>query len=447
MGVSATPGRSTAGLLRLRWQLIGWRRSAWRGSSGTVTCSRASTSPRRLADRLRGRSSLEDADGVFWCEGARIAHSLGSPVRPRHRLRRSRAAPCSRSPDSRRFIGSGACPGANRRSCEARRRMLERTGTSSPVTVSSSASEHGTRRPPDSARLPARSSRRRSATSWGHDSERARTSLRRRRPASCCEDTRTTGRLLSLLGIGAPKMISLHDHNERERLPEIVERLELGAKVGLVCDAGTPLLSDPGARVVGAAIGAGVSIVVRRPGAPGCARRALKSSPDSAVDGSAYEGFLPRKGAERGSVLIGSRAVASLDAGAWSTRRRAEWARRSPIWLASVAICGGSRSRASSPSSTRRRGGGTLGDAVPPHRRWSPPRGEYVIVLDGAGTVEQDPVDLGRGDGRPGSSGIAPPRRGGCGRDTPRCHPMCGVRRGTRTRRVRGERVTPIHRR
>lgn len=60
-----------------------------------------------------------------------------------------------------------------------------------------------------------------------------------------CEDTRHTGRMLSRLGIEA-RLLSLHEHNERQRVPRILEQLEDGMQVALVSDAGTPLLSDPG---------------------------------------------------------------------------------------------------------------------------------------------------------------------------------------------------------
>ncbi len=60
-----------------------------------------------------------------------------------------------------------------------------------------------------------------------------------------CEDTRRTGRLLAHLGSKRP-LVSLHEHNERQRVPQIVAALERGEQVALVSDAGTPLLSDPG---------------------------------------------------------------------------------------------------------------------------------------------------------------------------------------------------------
>ncbi len=60
-----------------------------------------------------------------------------------------------------------------------------------------------------------------------------------------CEDTRRTGRLLAHLGIKR-RLLSLHEHNERARVPQVLEALEQGQTVALVSDAGTPLLSDPG---------------------------------------------------------------------------------------------------------------------------------------------------------------------------------------------------------
>jgi 16S rRNA (cytidine1402-2'-O)-methyltransferase len=74
-----------------------------------------------------------------------------------------------------------------------------------------------------------------------------------------CEDTRHTGRLLSALGIAA-RTAPLHEHNEDERIPAILDRLRAGATVALVSDAGTPLVSDPGFRLVRAAIAAGLPV-------------------------------------------------------------------------------------------------------------------------------------------------------------------------------------------
>ena len=74
-----------------------------------------------------------------------------------------------------------------------------------------------------------------------------------------CEDTRHTQKLLNHYGIQRPT-ISYHEHNEAQRAGELVERLRQGARIALASDAGTPAISDPGYRVVRAAIEAGVAI-------------------------------------------------------------------------------------------------------------------------------------------------------------------------------------------
>ncbi len=75
-----------------------------------------------------------------------------------------------------------------------------------------------------------------------------------------CEDTRHTGRLLSRLGLEA-RLVSLHEHNERARLPRLLAELEAGRAVALVSDAGTPLLSDPGYVLVREAVRRGIAVV------------------------------------------------------------------------------------------------------------------------------------------------------------------------------------------
>lgn len=74
-----------------------------------------------------------------------------------------------------------------------------------------------------------------------------------------CEDTRRTGLLLSRLGIKRP-LLSLHEHNERRRLPRLLEALERGETVALASDAGTPLVSDPGFLLVREAAARGVRV-------------------------------------------------------------------------------------------------------------------------------------------------------------------------------------------
>ena len=114
-----------------------------------------------------------------------------------------------------------------------------------------------------------------------------------------CEDTRQTRKLLDHFGI-ATKPVSYHEHNEAARASELVEQLQAGSSGALVSDAGTPLISDPGYRVVAAAIGAGVA-VVPIPGAS-AALAALAGS-GLGTDAFQFRGFLPPRTAARRKTL------------------------------------------------------------------------------------------------------------------------------------------------
>src|SRR5258707_11884240 len=114
-----------------------------------------------------------------------------------------------------------------------------------------------------------------------------------------CEDTRHTALLCQRFEIATPR-VSLHAHNEARRLPELLERLARGAAIALVSDAGTPLVSDPGERLVRAALEAGAQ-VVPVPG-PSALLAALVAS-GFAPRPFAFAGFLPRKGGQRTRAL------------------------------------------------------------------------------------------------------------------------------------------------
>ncbi len=114
-----------------------------------------------------------------------------------------------------------------------------------------------------------------------------------------CEDTRQTRKLLDHFGISKPT-VSYHQHNEPSRAAELVDRLLAGETIALVSDAGTPLISDPGYRVVVAAIAAGVT-VTPIPG-PSAALTALAAS-GLATDSFRFCGFLPPKTSQRKKLL------------------------------------------------------------------------------------------------------------------------------------------------
>lgn len=109
------------------------------------------------------------------------------------------------------------------------------------------------------------------------------------------EDTRRTGRLLAWLGTEA-RLRSLHEHNEAARIGEILDLLQAGGSCALVSDAGTPVVSDPGARLVGAVLDAG-GRVVPVPGAS--AVPAAVAASGFAGDRFAFLGFPPRRASER----------------------------------------------------------------------------------------------------------------------------------------------------
>jgi 16S rRNA (cytidine1402-2'-O)-methyltransferase len=113
------------------------------------------------------------------------------------------------------------------------------------------------------------------------------------------EDTRRTGILLRHLGVHTP-MVSFHQHNERGREDEVVRRLEGGASLALVSDAGTPLISDPGEGLVARVRAAGFP-VVPVPG-PSAVLAALVGSGFPAIPFT-FLGFFPRKGRERTEAL------------------------------------------------------------------------------------------------------------------------------------------------
>jgi len=119
--------------------------------------------------------------------------------------------------------------------------------------------------------------------------------------AVACEDTRHTAALLQAYGLHKP-LIAAHEHNEREAAQAVIERLREGQRVAYVSDAGTPGLSDPGARLVAEARAAGFRCVPL----PGASALTALLSVAGEVAGQGrfrFEGFLPTKGAERERAL------------------------------------------------------------------------------------------------------------------------------------------------
>ena len=117
--------------------------------------------------------------------------------------------------------------------------------------------------------------------------------------AIACEDTRNTAHLLSRYGL-SKELIAAHEHNEREAAQKLIERLRTGQRIALVSDAGTPGISDPGARIVEAVHAAGLR-VLPLPG-PSAAVTALSAS-GLLDDRFLFVGFLPAKAKQRDMAL------------------------------------------------------------------------------------------------------------------------------------------------
>ncbi|HSI80938.1 MAG TPA: ribosomal RNA small subunit methyltransferase I, partial [Solirubrobacterales bacterium] len=110
-----------------------------------------------------------------------------------------------------------------------------------------------------------------------------------------CEDTRRTGLLYERLEVARPRLVSNHEGNEAERAVQLAQAIERGARVVLISDAGTPAISDPGYRLIRAAIERGLEVEVL-PG-PSAVITALVAS-GLPVDRWRFEGFLPRRAGE-----------------------------------------------------------------------------------------------------------------------------------------------------
>lgn len=117
--------------------------------------------------------------------------------------------------------------------------------------------------------------------------------------AVACEDTRNTGHLLSRYGL-SKNLIAAHQHNEREVAQKLIARLQAGERIALVSDAGTPAVSDPGARIVDAVRNAGLRIIPL----PGASAAIAALSASGLLDEQFhFAGFLPAKAKQRDTAL------------------------------------------------------------------------------------------------------------------------------------------------
>lgn len=115
-----------------------------------------------------------------------------------------------------------------------------------------------------------------------------------------CEDTRTSGVLLNKYNIRIPELKKLNDHNESQKVTEIIDLINSGKKVGIASDAGTPLMNDPGYKIVRGAIDAGLPII-SLPGASSVTTALIASG--LPVHEYLFIGFLPPKSGKRSHEL------------------------------------------------------------------------------------------------------------------------------------------------
>lgn len=193
----------------------------------------------------------------------------------------------------------------------------------------------------------------------------------------CCEDTRRTGRLLVHAGVEHRSLRRVDAHTEDSQIADVVDRVARGERVALVTDAGTPGISDPGSRLVGAVVAAG-GAVSTVPGPTAAVAAIVISGLDT--NRVAIDGFLPRRGPERSARL------AEL-----ATERRTtalyEAPNRTAATLADLAVaCGPDREAVVARELTKLHEEvwrGSLAELAA-RAESEAPRGEVVIVVSGA---------------------------------------------------------------
>lgn len=188
-----------------------------------------------------------------------------------------------------------------------------------------------------------------------------------------CEDTRVTSRLMQIHGLHKPLM-PYHDHNAAKVRPEILQRLAAGAVVALVSDAGTPMISDPGYKLVAEVVAAGIPVTTLPGASSVLAALTLAALP---TDRFLFAGFLPPKSAAR-------RAVLEELSGTAATLVFLESAQRLPDMLADAAAVLGPRPAAVARELTKlfeevRRD--PLTALAAHYAEAGPPKGEVVVVI------------------------------------------------------------------
>jgi 16S rRNA (cytidine1402-2'-O)-methyltransferase len=212
----------------------------------------------------------------------------------------------------------------------------------------------------------------------------------------CCEDTRRTRELLTHAGVLHKRLLSLNEHNEGARIPGVLARVRIGELVAVVSDAGTPGVSDPGARLVSAAVAEGLTVEAV-PGANAALTALIISG--LPMERFCFEGFLPRRGTERRKRMA---AIADEE----RTTLIHESPHRLGATLGDLAsACGGERPVVVARELTKLHEEvwrGTLDEASSWYSEREV-RGEVVVVLGGAPPMLKTEIDEGELEARLGS--------------------------------------------
>ena len=205
----------------------------------------------------------------------------------------------------------------------------------------------------------------------------------------CCEDTRHSGTLLKRIGASPERLIVTNDHTEHDAIADVLSLLSEHAVVAVISDAGTPAISDPGQRLVAAAVNAGYPVYATPGPVAFVVAAAISGLPTERI---AFDGFLPRSGAERRERLT---EVAR--------ERRTLVLYEAPHRLVKTLTdlldaCGPDRTIVLARELTKLHEDvwrGTLADAVT-HANTVEPRGEYALVLAPfvSDTVEVSDADI-----------------------------------------------------
>ena len=204
-----------------------------------------------------------------------------------------------------------------------------------------------------------------------------------------CEDTRTTRKLITLCSLDIrAKLVAYHDHNGHEMRPRLLSSMQAGKQVALVSDAGTPLISDPGYKLVAACHKQGITVTAIPGAAAPLMALTISGLP---TDRFTFQGFVPQK-------QTAARAQITESASLTMTQIWFEAPRRLAKTLALMADIYGDRLAVITRELTKLHEGveqGSLGDLAQKYAKLDPPKGELVLLVSGADKSAQDYDEAG----------------------------------------------------